>query len=742
MSMFARRFLFDPGEDVLLEIESVNILDLEPPASISGIGAGHATLVGEFENGDFNVPTEVFSATELMSEFGSLGYERNAVTGNDPCARSRKADAAIVAELWNGNGFIQLSGKKFKRLSLVRVDTSVGYVELKRLAYLTGLAAFAYKLTSGQTVVVKIDGGGALTTTFTGVAAIMLAVGGVYPTTFAGGETITFEVDDGTQFTVTFLDADESNAQVVSRINLFAGFTIADLSGGQLRLTGRKLGTGGYVKVVAASAAGVLTQLGLPVVGTSVAGTGNVGDIKAVSLAEARTAIRLATTNGVEVEADSLGRIRMSNTTTPLTGTLEVTTGTTADAFGWTEGTVATAVTGTLGTIPAGTVVQNTGATAKFVTMLTVNVTAESAGPYQVKVRHATDDTTGTSALAGTISVVASVPDLGAFSCLNPNLLTACLTEDQIDAAYVTTIATTLDPSSVCKETNIIWSARQSNSIRNALKQNALDASADGLQGRMACVRTPLNTLKATAKSTVAAPGVGATRDQRVVYCYPQARTYVPLIARRGTAGGVGFTADGIIDVGADGFLASVMSQLPPEENPAQQNAFMTGIVALESGANIKGFTKADYTAFKKAGICALIMDGGEACFQSGVTSVDPVTHGSIKNINRRRMADYIQDTLIVICKPYGKKLQTLGRRKALLGDINAWMRGLRSADNPERQRIDSYSVSDKGNTVAALAKGLYRITVKAKTLSTFDSIAVASTVGETVVVEELPAAA
>ena len=44
---FIRRFLSDPGLATLVEIEAVNILDLEPPASITGVGSGKAQKYGK-----------------------------------------------------------------------------------------------------------------------------------------------------------------------------------------------------------------------------------------------------------------------------------------------------------------------------------------------------------------------------------------------------------------------------------------------------------------------------------------------------------------------------------------------------------------------------------------------------------------------------------------------------------------------------------------------------------------------
>ena len=126
MSVYIRRFGFDPGEEVLLEIESVNILDLDPPASITGIGTGTVICVGEFENGPFAAQAgvaempkgtyEVAGATDYVSKAGSLGYTYDGVSSQNASARKRSADNALTPEYWNGNGFVQLSGKKFRRL--------------------------------------------------------------------------------------------------------------------------------------------------------------------------------------------------------------------------------------------------------------------------------------------------------------------------------------------------------------------------------------------------------------------------------------------------------------------------------------------------------------------------------------------------------------------------------------------------------------------------------------------------
>ena len=437
---------------------------------------------------------------------------------------------------------------------------------------------------------------------------------------------------------------------------------------------------------------------------------------------------------GTKVEQLGDGTLRLVNTATPLTGTIAVANTSTALDFGFPLATTDSAATGNIGLIPAGTVVSN-GATKIFVTMQDIVLTTGNAGPYSVKVRHALDDGTGLSATGSSVTTVATPIAVDAFSVINPIAINAALTEPQLDVQYEAAFQACLDMNSVAKKVNVAGSARQSNDVRRTGRQNALDASANGLQGRIFTMRPPLGTTPTVAMGS-AEPGVGPYRNQRVVYTYPGFRTKISRIAQLGTAGGAGFTVDGVIDAGSDFFLLSVMSQLPPEEDPAQQTDFLGAALALESSPNAQGFDINTYIAFKAAGICAPIVDDGIAGFQSGVTSVDPLQFPALTDINRRRMADFIQDSLAVAMKPNVKKLNKVARRIAVRSAIRQFMKGL---IDPNNQRIAGFTVDDKtGNTGDTLAAGLYRIIVAARTISSLKDIVLQTTIGTDVTVQEL----
>lgn len=729
---FIRRFTFDPGDEVLTEIEGVVIIDRDPPAAMSGVGSGTVGLVAEFEDGPFDEPTEIGSGPDLLQTFGGFGFTYEGTVSNYPCAQKRQADEALVPEYWNGNGYVALNGKRFRKLVVVRADTSVGSVDLRRLAAIKGGAGFTFNLEPNEQIVFNAGDSDA-TATFEGEAPYIKGGAGTYPTNFVGGETMTLAVD-GKTYVVTFEVGDQTQSQVMARVNAMLGYAgFIDGGGGAITFLGRKRGTGGSVQVVSIQAA-VATALGLAA-GAAVFGSGNVADIDAVTAAEVNSVVSAAATAAgfsAEVRQDDSQFLWLINTGAPGTGTLEITS-TSAANLGFAVSS-ADAAEGIDGKIPAGFRLEASGSSQVFVTMQSVQISATNGGPYRVKVRHAVDDGTGLAEVAGAIDTATyPVPGgLGFWAVSNPLPVSAALNEAQIDAAYERAIASTIDLSSIASQINIIISARQSNAIRTALRVNAVEASAQGCYGRITVIRPPLGTTRSAAKSRAAAPGVGAYRHSRAIYAFPGCRASVAAIKSKGMQGN-GFTLNGVVDVGSDTWLASLMSQLPPEENPGQETDFMLNVLGLESAPDVQGMGIDDYKAFKSAGICAPRMADGKAIFQSGVTSVDPLAQPSLKNIARQRMADFIGDSLANRGQSYVKKLSTIERRAAMLGEFDAFLKDLKDGN-----RIADYSIDGKsGNTRTGLAKGIYRLIVKVQTHPSMDAVVIDVTVGESVDVQQ-----
>lgn len=740
MTAFLRRFTGNPGLDVITEIEGIVLLDQEPPGQVAGTGSRAVCCVAEFENGPFNTPTELFGSQDQLRTFGELGYTYAGVVAQNCCARKRLPDSTLTPSYWNGNGFLWLHGARFRRIFVVRVDSSVGTVKFTRLASVTGASTSGFidfNLEPAQTLVLTIDGSDT-TVMFDAAVATKLSADGTFPSTFAGGESITYTIDD-VQYTTVFLLGDQSHVQLVARLNATVGYSAFVASTLKTSINGRIRGTSGNVRINSVSSGLVTTATGFSA-GAVQAGTGDVANIDHVTVAEADALVTADTTGDAGIDLDINGNIRVVNTgTTNGTGTLTVKSTSTAIAFGFTLGVESDAAVGTAGTIPAGTVVQNL-AGVDFVTMQDTDITAEviagitasGGGPYPVKVRHALDDGTGLTSAVTTLTVLPNAIALGAFAVTNDLSVTAALTEAQLDAAYATAIATTIAIDKDVREVNVIAAARRSNAVRGALKTNAIDASANGCRGRVAVISPPLGTTtRAAARSTTSQPGVGAYRSDRVWYGFPGVQQFIPRIAARGLAGGAGFTADGVIDVPFDKAIASLSSCLPPEENIGQETELLDWVVGIEAGnSDVQALTIDDYKAFKRAGIMAPNVLG-VVTIQSAVTSVDPISLPGRVPANRRSFADYLLDSMGEFSRPWSKLLATVRRRGQLVGQLNAFVQGLVQQERAQQGLVDGKSQ----NTQDTLARGIFWIKVKVRMIPAMLDIVIDGEIGENVVV-------
>jgi hypothetical protein len=249
-----------------------------------------------------------------------------------------------------------------------------------------------------------------------------------------------------------------------------------------------------------------------------------------------------------------------------------------------------------------------------------------------------------------------------------------------------------------------------------------------------------LNITKLTAVSTVtgdAAPGVGATREERLSYSWPPVLTFVPeavgtVIATADSK----TTDDGILDMTMDGFLISILSSLAPERNPGESSGTTRRALAgvLGIGRNVPTLSMNSYIALRNNGIAGVRIDRVVGpVIQSGITS--SIISGQ-KNINRRRMADFIEDSLAARFVQLAKLPLTEGLKQTITGEAVEFLEALLSVDNPPAQRINDYSVDAKsGNTPTLEAKGVFVLVVRVRTLATADFITIQAEVGEGVVI-------
>jgi hypothetical protein len=298
-----------------------------------------------------------------------------------------------------------------------------------------------------------------------------------------------------------------------------------------------------------------------------------------------------------------------------------------------------------------------------------------------------------------------------------------------IDTRYQAAIDATVGNGTLQNLVTVLWAARESEAIRAALKLNAITVSKTA-RGRIAIIRPPFTTSSTPALDTPD-PGVGAYASDRVRYAYPAVESNVSV-------------AGGQRVMGADGFVASLFNNLPPERNVGEPTNLLSAIsgfaeqILFAGDVQPENYTQAEYETFKAAGVMALIFDRDNLAWQvqSDVTT-DPAKPSS----KRRTMADFIQDSLKTVVSPYVKKLATDERVDQITSQIDQFLDSLLSPTNPSFQRIKAYSVDSKsGNTLELNGAGIFVWKVKVRTLSSLDDIVLAVTVGESVVVEQLAA--
>ena len=832
---FVRVFRQFPGSSVINNIESVDIIDAPPPSLPVGAGTGTVVCVGEFERGAVNQPLEITSANDQLNKLGGLGFQTTFSSHDGAVARQSGG-----TENWNGNGFVWLRNKKWRRLICVRVDNSAGQVEFSRLACLTG-GVGPFSAADADSITFQRDGSA---TSISGLSAAKASVLGASGT-FTGLDTLTMEikVDEESSLVTTFTAADVTLTNVIDRINATHAQTIAFDTGGELELRSVIAGGAGSITILDSSTAAV--TLGFPAVvqqvdtysvdavsagtytlrtnllvqgvstdfdatyeagggetvtqlrdalvvafenaaipGVTIAGVptdditvtgddnitftssvfaeptasdiaapvtspaavvrggfgvGNVLNVDSFTAAEMATIIDAQASLSAEVT--SAGNLRVCNTGTPGTGTLQAITGALVSILGFNITDIADANDGADVTIPAGTRVQGTLDGTVWVTLEDIE-TGSGGGTFDAKVRPFEDlDTATPSAIGDITTIIDELPD--GFSVTNAAVVTR-LSAAQLDSRYATAIESTLDLSTPATDDDFICSARSSAGIMRALLANANAATEGGLSPRKTILRPLLGTSITDARGSTG-QGVGVQRNDRRQYVFPGVTTQIPEISDVGARGGTGFSDDGIVETGADSFLASVRSILNPEENAGQAlfdtNVGPLSILGMEDAYNPEmggtGLILPDYINFKASGITAPIIDQIDGPqFQSDVTSVDPASSQNLADASRRVMADFVIKTLAAISKPYVKKLNTPKRRQALTQQYNVFFNGLLSVDNPDNQRIAAFSVRDDSSD-AQRAAGIQAFNVVVQTLPAMLTVLLRVEVGTTVQVEE-----
>lgn len=290
------------------------------------------------------VPTAVLGLVGI-AERGPIG-ERKLVTSFDEFVRYFGGDVLNSEMIHSARGFFEEGGQflyvvrtvhytdvatpssKTSAKGNLTIQTASG---APAAATVLGTVVGPWDLEPGDDLDISIDGGGALTATFSATAASREnGVDEVF--VLADGQTLTVSIDGGSVQTVTFLTtefADITNAtaeEVAAVINakMTGGSATVTSLGKRVTIASDKRGTGSSVDVTGGTA-----NTALQFTTGSIAGTGNVANIDSVQFAEAQSVIQGAVA-GTTVTADS-GRLRISTTATGASHSVQVEAGSTAD---------------------------------------------------------------------------------------------------------------------------------------------------------------------------------------------------------------------------------------------------------------------------------------------------------------------------------------------------------------------------------------------------------------------------
>lgn len=655
--MFTRRFTSLPTLSVILAVSGIVIVDDPPKASPREAPFGEVIIVGETEDGEFNTVTKLRKAGDQAAKFGLFGFTYGKTKFKYACAKKSGG-----TELWNGNLYVQAAKLIFGGgVAITRVDTSIGEVTITPRAYVQGTVKPTFSIAHAQTIIFTPNGGSAVTATWSAVAATHTATSGTY-NSFTGGETLVIAIDAGPAVTVTFQASDTTLSAIISRINTAFGVTIASNASSQLKLTSPTKGTSSKVIITAGAAA---TTLGLTA--ATYSGSGDAADTTVVTLAELKTKLEAASALVAVTEA-STGYWRLVSKLGG-SGAIAIGNGTANTALGLTNGTSATAALAADTVIPAGTRCSDGGAdSSRVVTMQTVTVEKDSTDSTNIKVRPAVDDGTYPGASSSAIDTLEDQPGGVEWSVTNLSSLSDALTADELDSRYIDAIDATIGVGDdVKKRANGIVSARQSTAIRAALSENATTRSASGHYGCLAFVCPP-NGTDADTILGASAPGVAVGRAERRVYCVGGVKKKLQELIDGG------YASDGLVTQHPDIMAAARWSSLEPGLNfgqvPEEATLRWNTAIFTELEDEAKTWDVDTYAAFKAAGVCATTFDSSVGItFEQAVTSVDPETDPERVDVSRITLADNIGDSLSGAAKVEVKR-QGTPRRKQRIKDL------------------------------------------------------------------------
>lgn len=203
-----------------------------------------------------------------------------------------------------------------------------------------GTAQGPFDIEPAQTLTVDVDGGGVDTATFDAAAGVLDGIAGTYDMSQVSnlGLNIRWKLDNGPEIRTDFVPGDFSDPAAATAVEIAAAMnadvsgTPASNNGGAIRITSPIRGTAGRVQVLGGNARLIL---GYTDTNKDVAGTGDVKDIDAVTVAEVKTVVEADSAGSEVLNVDD--RLLVRTTTDGPGGSIAVTGGTASAAMGLTD---------------------------------------------------------------------------------------------------------------------------------------------------------------------------------------------------------------------------------------------------------------------------------------------------------------------------------------------------------------------------------------------------------------------
>lgn len=272
-----------------------------------------------------------------------------------------------------------------------------------------------------------------------------------------------------------------------------------------------------------------------------------------------------------------------------------------------------------------------------------------------------------------------------------------------------------IDLAGVEKAGNVLFIDEYNSTRSGYLKQHAAD-----YQNKMVIVCGAEGDSRATAITDVANY---RDTDGRIIYGWPYVQTSI----------------DGVLEYTPPAaWIASVFTQVAPHIalSWTANTQYLAGITELKTYES-----RAGYIALDEAGICALERDQ-DIGFLIKNAIVTQIINSSKRTILRRRMADFLTDSIALFLKNYQNDVNSKAKRDEVKGAIlnfdsllvqSKMLPGEQDVKDGAPMLVDTESL----NTDNVIASGMFKILYKRRIFSSMRYIVLQAEIGESVVVTE-----